>query len=492
MAERQAAGLRPRLGREARQLCLFSIGLKLDLKGLLRPQIWATATLHMAITTGIFAALLMGLAGLGLAAFASLDTTATWLLAFALSFSSTVFAVKVFEEQGDMGSLHSRLAIGILIVQDLFAVVFMTASKGVLPSVWALFLLALPALRPVLMWLMSRCGHGELLVLLGVMFAIGSGYVFELVNLKPDLGPLVFGVLVGSHPKAKEMSKSLLGFQDLFLTGFFVTIGLTGLPGLREIGIALLLVVLVVLKMGLFMGLLGALKLRARTSLLTTLSLGNYSEFGLIVGAVGASAGWLPADWLVVLTIAVSITFVIASPLNAAAESIFLRVSSSLALFERAERISEEEPIDPGPAEIVVVGMGRIGTGAFDRLCELHGEAAVLGIEHDEAVARRHREAGRRVITASLTDPEFWHRLQRSGQVEMSAVLLSVSNDREAAEIARAIRREGYTGPIAATAQFGDEIPMLEAAGVGLALDFFADAGAGFAEHVSSVLEPTP
>ncbi len=471
-----------RVGEFGVQLLLFSIGLKLKLRSLIRPEVWAAASVHMAFITGVFAVLLMALAALGLAAFVGLDWSTALLLAFALSFSSTVFAVKVFDEKGESGSLQSRIAIGILIVQDIFAVIFLTASKGKLPSAWALLLLGLPLVRPALLWLMSRCGHGELLVLLGVLFSLGSGYVFEAVDLKPDLGPLVFGLLVGSHPKADEMSNTLLGFKDLFLTGFFVSIGLVGLPGWQELGLALLLLVLVPFKVALFFALLSGFKLRARTALFSTLGLANYSEFGLIVGAVGAGMGWLPDEWLVTLAIAVSLTFVLAAPLNDRADEIYHRLRALLERFERPQRIPEEEPIDPGEPQIVIVGMGRVGTGAYDRMRQRFGDV-VLGLEHDHTVVKAHREAGRKVILGSVTDPNLWTRVRRVDSIR--AFLLALSNESEAADAARMMRKDGYDGPIAATADFEDQIPKLEAAGVGLAFNFYADAGAGFADHVA-------
>ena len=102
------------------------------------------------------------------------------LLAFALSFSSTVFAVKVLEERAQIKSHFGRVAIGILVIQDLAAVIFLAASAGKTPSVWALALLALIPLRHVLYRLLDRSGHGELLVLFGLVLALGSAELFDL------------------------------------------------------------------------------------------------------------------------------------------------------------------------------------------------------------------------------------------------------------------------------------------------------------------------
>ena len=118
-------------------LLLFSIGLKLDLRSLARPQVWGVASLHMVLVTLLFTLLLMvfGLGGLPLVA--GLEPHSALLIAFALSFSSTVFVVKLLEDRGELTSLHGRISIGVLIVQDIAAVLFLAASTARLPSLWA-------------------------------------------------------------------------------------------------------------------------------------------------------------------------------------------------------------------------------------------------------------------------------------------------------------------------------------------------------------------
>ncbi len=122
-------------------LLLFTVGLKLNLRTLARPQVWAVTGLHMSIAVGIFGFAIYGLALAGASFFSGLDLQKSLLIAFALSFSSTVFVVKVLEEQGEMAALHGRIAIGILVMQDVVAVVFLAMSKGNVPSVWAFLLL---------------------------------------------------------------------------------------------------------------------------------------------------------------------------------------------------------------------------------------------------------------------------------------------------------------------------------------------------------------
>lgn len=461
-------------------LLLFGIGLKLDLRGLLRPQIWGTASLHMLISIAVLGTGLLGLGAVGLEVFAGVNLQVALLVAFALSFSSTVFAVKVLEEKGESQALHGRIAIGILIVQDLFAVIFMTVSAGTLPSPWALALLALPLARPVVLWLMTRCGHAELVVLMGLLLSIGAAGLFELVGLKPDLGPLVIGVVVAGHPKASEFAKSLLGFKDLFLTGFFLSIGLAGLPGAPELLAAALLVLVTPLKVALFFWLLVRLDLRARTALLTSFSLANYSEFGLIVAAVGAKSGWIGSEWLVTIAIALSISFVLASPLNTAAHAIYERFSRRLRPFETGRWIPGDEPIDLGEATVLVAGMGRVGTGAYQFMRERGGET-VVGLDRDLVTVREHTEAGNDVLLGDVTDSDLWERV-RPGRTRL--VLLAMPSHEANLLAAKRLAERGFEGRVAATAQFDDELEELRAAGADAAFNFYAEAGAGFAEHV--------
>jgi predicted Kef-type K+ transport protein len=124
-------------------LLLFTVGLKLNLKVLIRPQVWAVTALHISIIIVLFGAAIFGLALLGISLFSGLDLKLSLMLAFALSFSSTIFAVKFLEDKGEMKSLHGRIAIGILVMQDLAAVIFLVASTGNFPSPWALLLFLL-------------------------------------------------------------------------------------------------------------------------------------------------------------------------------------------------------------------------------------------------------------------------------------------------------------------------------------------------------------
>ena len=470
-------------------LLLFSIGLKLRVRNLLRPEIWATATVHMLVTVVLFGALFFGLAAAGLSLFAGLSLTACLVIAFAASFSSTVFAVKVLEEKGESDSRHGRIAIGILIVQDLFAVLFLTASAGEAPSPWAFALIGLLLIKPLLFMILDRSGHGELLVLLGWLLPIAGAAVFSGVGLKPDLGALVLGVLLSTHPKAGELSDALLSFKDLFLVGFFLTIGFSGLPSLAGIGIAGVFLLVLPVKIALFYQLLSRFRVGARTATVTSLTLANYSEFGLIVGAVGVKEGWISADWLVILAVALSASFVLASPLNLRAQDLYERLRARLTRPGTVPRPSEARAARRESPEIAVVGMGRVGTAAYEEFARRNGRG-LIGLDFDEEVVRRHREAGRNVVLGDATNLDFWEGLEGSRQIRM--LVLAMSSHAATLAVAKRARDWGYQGIIAATAQHPDEVEELEAAGVSRALDLLAEAGTGLADHAYEALEGLP
>lgn len=469
-------------------LLLFTIGLKLKLKNLARPEVWAGATIHMVITCAVFGAGIFALGRFGFPYFDFLDRQTALLIAFALSFSSTVFAVKVLEEKKEMASRHAAVAIGILIMQDVIAVVFLAASAGKAPSPWALLLvMSLFIIRPLLARFIGRCGHGELLMLFGILVAAAGYSSFEMVGLKGDLGALVFGMLLGAHPKSPELAERLLGFKDLFLIGFFLNIGISGSPTPAGLLVALVLVLVMPFKTVLFFGMLTRFRLRARTSMLASLSLANYSEFGLIVGSIGVASGWISSDWLVVIAIALSMTFILAAPLNSKAHDIYARISPRLKRFETAERLPEDKPIETGGAEIVIIGLGWVGTSAYDEMRRRYGDV-VMGVDFCPETVEEHQKLGRRVVFGDAEDSDFWKRVEPA-QSRVDLVMLALPDVNASVFAIRQMRLRGYHCQITALVRYEDEINILREAGVGAAYNLYQEAGVGFADHVCAHMD---
>lgn len=470
-------------------LMLFIIGLKLDLSSLLRPEIYRSTFEHGASFGLVSLGFLLFLGVLGLPLVTDISMQHAALVAFALSFSSTVCAVAILEERGEFRVRHGQIAVGILIVQDIVAVLFLTASSGKIPSEWALLLPLLFFARPLASYVLRASGHDEVLILAGIIITFAGGALFEIVGMKADLGALVMGMLISGDKKAGELSKSMMNFKDIFLIGFFLNIGLAVEPSLGMLGIALILCLLLPLKGLAFFFLLARYKLRPRTALLAALALTQFSEFGLIVAALSVKKGWLTEDWMAILAMAVAISFVLSTFLNSRSHSFYNRYKETLKRFESAAA-AEDNPESPARnVEVLIVGMGRVGSGAYDTV-ESQYNLRVCGVDTDKSKMSQHNAAGRRVIYGDAEDADFWEGLQAT---DYKLVMFTMPSLKEMVDAVRQLRHAGYNGKVAAVAKYEDERALMRAAGADVVFNYYAEAGAGFAEHaLSNMLDILP
>jgi predicted Kef-type K+ transport protein len=448
-------------------LLLFTVGLKLKLRSIISREVIGGSLLHFTITCAVFTP--------GLYLLMELDWQTALLLAIALSFSSTVLAAKVLEGKRELRAFHGRVAIGILVMQDLVALLVMSLASGKAPSVWALLVFALPLLRPLLYRLLDVSGHDELLVLLGLLLALVLGGLgFEAVGLSSELGALIFGAMLANHPRSQELAKSLWSVKEVFLVGFFLQIGIGGLPGVDGLIFALVATLVLPLKGILFFFLLLLFRLRSRSGFLSALSLTNYSEFGLIVASVA-----LP-QWLAPLAITVALSFIISAPLNRYSHTLYERMGSSLQRFESDTRHPDEQPISLGSSRVMVMGMGRTGTAAFDRLSQT--EPSLIGLDSDPAKIEMHQKEGRNVVFADAEDNTFWQGLHMPA---MEAVVLAMGDIEGKLIAARMLRHKGFTGYIVAHTMYADEAGKIRDAGADEAYLTMSETGVALASHLN-------
>ena len=460
-------------------IMLFTIGLKLNIRDLAKIEVWGTCS---AFTLIWIAVITLGVNALAIVAsgfFPDVAFEDAVLISFMLSFSSTVCVVKVLEESGELKTRHGRLAIGILVMQDILAVVYLVAATGKIPSFYAPALLVLIPLIPLFKRVLKQSGHGELLPLTGFVFALGSYHLFELVSVKGDLGALIAGVLLASDKKASELSKSLLAFKDLFLIGFFISIGLTALPSIDMVMAGLILCLFIVLKAIMYFGLGTLVGLRARTAFLSSIVLSNYSEFGLIVGALAVSVGALEQSWLVTLALAVSFSFIFTSIYYRSSHNRYAVRKDRLKRFEKTKRLKEDVYPTLPDVEFLVVGMGRVGTGAFTSLQKVVGNK-VWGMDADSRKVKRLTSKGINTIAGDGEDIDLWENIDIDN---IKLVLLALPSIEDASNITKQLSIAGYQGRVAAIARYEDEVEELLARGVDKVFNFFAEAGVGFAEE---------
>ncbi|HHL58055.1 MAG TPA: potassium transporter Kef [Bacteroidetes bacterium] len=469
-------------------LLLFTIGLKLNIRSLLKPEIWLATVIQMVAMTLVFGLLILFLSYLGLTLLFGIEPETALIIGFSLSFSSTVFAVKTLEDRGEVTSFHGNLTIGILVMQDIIAVIFLTFAGEVNTSIW---LLALPVylviIRFILLKLLSNIDHGELFTLFGFFAAFVAGALsFKFFGLKADLGALVMGILIGSHYRSKELTKHMMGYKDFFLVAFFLKIGLSGFPTSQELIIALILLLFVLFKGSFFMYLFTRFRLRARTSWLASLSLANYSEFGLIVAAIGFQEGLIGKEWMVILALALSFSFVVGSSLSSYAHNLFDKYQRRITRLNKNCAHPDDEISDLGNATYLVCGMGRIGRVVYYYLHGKYGDK-VIGMDYDMETINKLKSANKNVFWGDATDILFWQKA-KLGNIKM--VFLAMSDHASNLNVAREISLlKDVHFLVGSTSQFKDEFIQLKETGVHFVYNYYDRMGADFAEKFISYSE---
>ena len=181
------------------------------------------------------------------------------------------------------------------------------------------------------------------------------------------------------------------------------------------------------------------------------------------------------------MSIAIAVSFVVASPLNKASHTLYRRYRKHFLRWE-SPLVREMAP-DTRNVRVLVLGMGNIGTGAYEAIARSFGQQ-VLGIDDNDRKLARHRAMHRRVAAADASDPDFWHRVALD---EVERYMLALTNHQENMLVANMLERMGYRRRVAAVVRFAEEAEELEAKGI-RAFNLYAQAGEGFAAHAAQGL----
>src|ERR1700755_3340210 len=286
---------------------LFMIGLEIDLKKIVR----AGAVILFAAGGQLLGGCLLGVlffVGVGLSlgggAFDALYLTV------ACALSSTVIIVKVLYEKRELDTLPGRITLGVLVLQDIFAILFLAVQPSLadlqvsvillsIARVVALVVTALALSRYVLPRLFHQIARRPELVLLGARawcFLIGE--IAELLHLSREMGSLVAGVSISTFPYALDVTAKVTTLRDFFITLFFVALGMTiPIPNLSVISLALMIAAFTVVSRVLTtFAPLYLMKQGLRTSLLPAINLAQISEFSLVVIQTGITAGHIKTE----------------------------------------------------------------------------------------------------------------------------------------------------------------------------------------------------
>ena len=286
---------------------LFMIGLEIDLKKIVR----AGKVILFAAGGQLLGGCLLGVlffAGIGLSLGGGRFDAVYLCVACALS--STVIIVKVLYEKRELDTLPGRITLGVLVLQDIFAILFLAVQPSlanleasvILLSIGRVAVLVAAALlvsRYVLPRLFHQIARRPELILLGALawcFLVAE--TAERLSLSREMGALIAGVSLSTFPYALDVTAKVTTLRDFFITLFFVALGMTiPVPGLSVIGLALMIAAFtVVSRLVTTFTPLYLMKQGLRASLLPALNLAQISEFSLVVIQTGIAANHIAPE----------------------------------------------------------------------------------------------------------------------------------------------------------------------------------------------------
>lgn len=479
---------------------LFVVGLKLDMRLVrtLGPVALATGLGQLSFTI-VFGFILCYLLGL--------EWLTALYVAVALTFSSTIIIVKLLSDKGEIDSLHGRIAMGFLIVQDIAVVLAMLGlnlyqpSSGEQPgmhplllaatllgSLGVLFLLMRYAL-PRLLNMMAD--SPELLMLMAIAWGTLLAAGADSLGLSKEIGAFLAGFSLASTPLREAVASRLTSLRDFLLLFFFLHLGLqldfAHIHG--QIGSALILSAFVLIGNPLIvMAIMGWMGYRKRTGFMAGLTVAQISEFSIIFVAMGIGLGHVGQDALGLTTLVGLITITLSTYMILYAQPLFARLSPWLGPFERhiphRENADDNAPAGEQP-DIIVYGMGRYGRKLVEQL-ELGGRR-VLGVDFDPQALALAREEGLNVCYGDAEDADFLSHMPLSH----AQALISTIPQREVnAILFRALRSAAFKGQITLSAFRAGDAEALHHAGAASVLRPYSDAAETAARRLLKELQP--
>jgi len=476
---------------------LFAVGLKLDLRNVrhIGPVALATGLGQLGFTIVIGYVLLLALGR-------------SWIealyVAIALTFSSTIIIVKLLSDKRELDSLHGRIAVGFLIVQDLAVVIAMMAMSALRPGALAdasglevaasllvrlagagvLLFVLMRWVLPVVTAAMAR--SQELLLIFAVAWGVGLAALGEWAGFSKEAGAFLAGFSLASTPYREAMSARLTGIRDFLLLFFFIDLGarleLSTLGA--ETGTAIVLSTFVLVGNPLIvMVIMGAMGYRKRTSFMAGLTVAQISEFSIVFVAMGITLGHVGTAALGLTTLVGLVTITVSTYMILYAQPLYERLAPWLDVFERRHPLREDAAVPPGdaglPPEAIVFGLGRYGGRLLRHLRALGVRA--LGVDFDPEAVRALRSEGLPVVFGDGEDPDLVASLPLADARWVITTLPEWASN-QALLHALAVAR--YQGRIAAASRDAAHREALTRARITLILEPFDDA----ADHAADTL----
>lgn len=463
-------------------LLMFTLGLEFSLGELryLRRQAFAGGGWQMGAC--------MALTTAAAWTFTNLPWAGIVLLAVALAMSSTAVSLKSFQDLGLESSPGARMALAVAIFQDLFIIVFflflplllnggggadepsLLARTGSLVGRGALFVVLAGVcarwLIPSLLHAVTRTRNRELFTLSVVGSCLGLAFVGGLLQLGLALGAFVAGLAVSESIYKHRILADILPIKDLFLTLFFVSVGLMvdlSVAAAHWPAILALTVVLMLAKTGMITLIARRLGLAHRQALMAGIGLSSAGEFSLVLLQKAGPAGlWSPAAQQ---------TLIAAAALSMGLLPACIRFGEPLGSWLEKRGWGRHRPLLPDSAPLrqklsmltghaIICGHGPVGRQLKEAF--LNEGVPTLIVELNADTVRELKKQGQAVIFADATHEETWQltRLQHARLVAFTFPDATLT--KEALALVRELRPDV---PVITRARFASDVERLKRLG---------------------------
>jgi len=472
-------------------LLLFVVGLKLD------PHLIRSVG-PVATVAGLGQMTMTAVAGYAAALALGMTSMNAFYVAAALMFSSTVIIVKLLSDKREIDALHGRIALGILIMQDIVVVVLMiglTAYGGNMQEshfgkqalevigkgVGFLALVAIVTRYWLPRLLRSLSHWPELLTLFAIAWAIGLASLGTGLGFSKEVGAFVAGVALAATPYRAILAARLVSLRDFLLLFFFIDLGVqidVGHLG-AAIGPAILLSVIVLVgKPIMVMALVGAMGHAKRTAATAGLAMGQISEFSLILAALGLSLGHIDGTTMGLITLVGLITIGLSTYMILYSDWFYKRLAPVLGLFrfrttQSSELNGDAARAKPPSVDTIVFGLGRYGRNLAQEL-QRRGHT-VLGVDFDPERVRFWQQRGLATLYGDLEDAELFHALPLA---DARWVVSTIPERDKSLVLLHALQHNKFAGRTALTAETMQHREYLLGAGADVVLLPFRDAAA--------------
>lgn len=437
---------------------LFLIGLELkilDIKYLGK----------IALFTGIGQVIFTSVIGFFLSKLLGFENIEAAYIAIALTFSSTIIVVKLLTEKRDLNSLYGKITVGFLLVQDLVAILALifVASLGdggfsLGRTVFTFFEGAL--FVGLVLWLSRYVApylfnfvakNTELLFLSSIAWAMLFASLASMLGFSIEIGAFLAGVGLSTLKEEHQIASRIRPLRDLFIVIFFITLGLklSFSNILANISPAIILSAFVIIGNPIIMMvIMGYLGFRKRTSFLTSISVGQISEFSLVLAALGLKVGHISGGLVTLITLIGIITIGVSSYLILNSSKIYRGISKYLNIFQRktlVEKIFEQE--EEFTDHFVLVGSGRLGDEILKDLKK--NRKNVVVVDFNPNIVRKHLDEKTAVLFGDIADEDIFE----AANLKKAKMLISTIHDTDdTEEFLRMLREKNISIPTVVTA----------------------------------------